>query len=718
LPLQDLAQSLPGVVIAALLPGFALATLLSPKWHWWARLGMAPGLSCGFVGTVGMAMHDAHIPFEQLTMLPLLGLLGIAAIIRWRQSEPDVNRVAPWWLPIPALTAGAIGAGLFAWALHAQVLPPDWDAPAHSGLASTIARAHDVLPLIRIPIEGTSFVHLRPGFEATAVIVSWLGAPSPPMAMAPIIAVTILLMPLSLSLLALEATGSVALAAVVPFFALGLAFPADQAILGRFPEMVDSTLVVPFIVVVVRVMRGVFTRDNALLLAAITASIWVIHGLELVTAAVVACGMLAAVAVRVLRPSPRDALIRVGIAVGAVLIGAALVTLLTRAPHVPPPTATQPSSVVLPSTSSPVMLQQMLAGIVQTDLINPVALTLYIIGVIVLLIQRRMLWVLFAQVVLVVLMIDDFYLHKLEKLWRVIYPWGDVDRILGVQYWLIPLVLGVGFLAVLNVMRSLSRTRRLRLGVSVTAAVIAVAAFVARQPLGHLWTQIYGAYPLRMYPPHVYPLGTFDPFADSRRWIPPVAIAVLAVVIAWVALARNMRAPAFIRMRLGPTYQRLDAAGLALGTVAVLCLVVGASADLGAYDSEVATRSLVTPADLSVLKTMNATLPPGTIVITDGHADAGMWIAALTDLSPLVPNGFEYGTLAVPLYAALANTCHDPATAEAVLRRADVIFVGSHRITDPNKPWNVDCIARLPDVRLITSAPWQGHMAAAFAIIK
>ena len=304
-------------MLAALLPGFALATLISPRWHWWARLGMAPGLSCGLVGVAGLAMHDAHIPFEPLTILPLVLVLGVAAVIRWRRSAPDVTAaVASWWLPLPALIAGAVGAGVFAWALHGQVLPPDWDAPVHSGLAGAIARAHDVLPLIRIPVEGTSFVRLRPGFEATAVVVSWLGAPSPPDAMAPIIAVTVFLMPLSLSLLALETTGSVALAAIVPFFGLGLAFPADQAILGRFPEMADSTLIVPMIVAGMRVVRGVWTRDNALLLITITASIWVIHGLEVVAAALVACGLIVAVAVRAVRAAHRHALVRIGVAAG------------------------------------------------------------------------------------------------------------------------------------------------------------------------------------------------------------------------------------------------------------------------------------------------------------------------------------------------------------------------------------------------------------------
>ena len=169
------------------------------------------------------------------------------------------------------------------------------------------------------------------------------------------------------------------------------------------------------------------------------------------------------------------------------LVGAALVTLLTRVPHVPPPTATQPSSVVLPTTSSPVLLHALLVGVAQTNLVSPVMLALYAIGVIALLIRRRMLWVLFAQIVLIGLMVDDLYLHKFENLWRVVYPLGDPDRILAVQYWLIPLVLGAGLLATLSAMRSLSRTRRLQVGVSVAAVVIAAAIFVAWQPLGHLW---------------------------------------------------------------------------------------------------------------------------------------------------------------------------------------------------------------------------------------
>jgi len=715
LPLHDLAQSLPGVVVAAMLPGFALATLLAPHWPAWQRLAMAPGLSAGFIGVFGMAMHDAHVPFEPLTILPLLALLGLAAVFRRRRADPESAAGSPWWLPIPALVAGCVGAGVFIWALHGQVLPPDWDTATHGGLVNTIARQHDVLPLIPIPMEASDFVRPRPGFEAMAAVVSWLGAPSPAMSMGPMIAVALILIPLSLTLLALEATGSVALAAVVPFFAVGLAFPADQTIVGRFPEIVDSTLIVPFIVVTLRVLHGRNTRDNALLLFAITASIWVIHGLEVFTALVVGCALLAWTAVRVVHAAPRPALLRIGAAVGAVLVGAALVTLLTRMPHVPKPIATQPSAVVLPVGSTPVMLHQIVGDIAQADLISPVTLALFAIGVAALLVRRRMLWVLVAEVVLVLLMVDNFYLHQLNSLWRLIYPWGDTDRILGVQYWLIPIVLGAGLFAVADLMRALSRTRRLVFGVSIAAVVLVIGALVARHPLGHLWTSLVGKYTI-----YLYPLGVFARLSELRPWILTVAIAALAIILAWVALARRTPLPGFVRGRLGPVAQNLDAAGAALGVVAVLCVVVGAASELAVYQGSVQTRSLVTPADLAVMRTMSSTLPPGTVVITDGGDDAGMWLTALTDLTPLVPNGLEFGTLSIPLDVALADACVDPAFAEQAIQhaKADALFVGAQRIPAAMYPWDVTCIARLPDLRPITSAPWDGTSAAAFAVIK
>ena len=197
MPLQDFAQTLPGVLAAAFLPGFALATLLAPTWRAWQRLAMAPGLSAGLIGVYGLVLHDIHVPFEAITVLPVLVLVGIAAIVRWRRSEPPPAEGQPWWLPVPALIVGLVGAGIFAWALHGQVLPPDWDTAAHGEVVNAIVRTHDVLPVIpRFRWKASDFVRARPGFEATAAVGLWLGAPYPAAAMGPIITATLAVLPL------------------------------------------------------------------------------------------------------------------------------------------------------------------------------------------------------------------------------------------------------------------------------------------------------------------------------------------------------------------------------------------------------------------------------------------------------------------------------------------------------------------------------------------
>ncbi|MGH9061994.1 MAG: DUF6541 family protein, partial [Acidimicrobiales bacterium] len=344
-----------------------------------------------------------------------------AAVLRWRLARAGPPS-QPWWIPIPALVAGLVGAGVFAAALSSQVLPPDWDPRVHGAIAAAIVRTHDVLPLFPIPLQGTAFTHARPGFEAMAAVVSWIGGPSPPQAMEPIITAVLVLLPLGLTMLALEATESIGLAVVVPLVAVGMAFPSLQAIVGRFPQVVDSTLVVPLLVAALRVLRGRQPLDNALLLLAATASIWVVHGLEVLTAMVIGGALLVAAAVVALR---RSGWIVVGRAVAAGLAvagGAALVTVLTRLPHVPPATVAEASTFTQPVASS-LHLHTLLQLVAQTDFVSPVAVALYCFGVVALVVQRRMLWLLVATAVVLLAMADSLYWRHLGYAWRnVLFP--------------------------------------------------------------------------------------------------------------------------------------------------------------------------------------------------------------------------------------------------------------------------------------------------------
>ncbi len=701
------------MLAVAFLPGFALATLLAPSWRAWQRLAMAPGLSAGLIGVYGLVLHDIQVPFEAITVLPVLVVVGIAAIARWRRSEPKPGVAHPWWLPIPALAVGLVGAGIFAWALHGQVLPPDWDTATHGSVVNAIVRTHDVLPLFPIPLDGSDFLRARPGFEATSAVVSWLGAPYPAAAMGPIITATLVVLPLALTFLTLEGTGSVALAAIVPFFALGLIFPSGQAIIGRFPEIVDATLIVPFIVAALRVVRAQYTRENAVLLFAVTASMWVIHGLEVITAIVVASGLFAVCVIFAVRTSRRAGLTRVGIALVAALAGAVLVTALTRIPYIPSATTYQAPLYMVPYVHMPLKPHHIVVLIAETDIIGPVALALYCIGAVAMLIRRRMLWVLGAQVLLLLMMADDLYTHYLYHLWNGIYPWGDTDRILGVQYWLIPLVLAFGLFALWDLVRVLSRRRQLLVGLVVAAVVLGVLAFALRHPLGHLWTSFW-------QPNSVvtYPLGVFNQLVNLRQWGIPVAIAAILVLAALVAALRRMDIPETLRSRIGSAAQHLDVAGVALGGIALLAVVVGAASDHGIYNNEVATRSLVSPADLTVLASLQHQLPSGALVLTNGGNDAGMWMAALTDLNPLVPNGYSGGALDIPYEVALENACNSPEVAENAVARVSAVFIGSLHIASPADLWNVDCLEKLSNLRLIASAPDDGTISAAFLVVK
>jgi hypothetical protein len=90
----------------------------------------------------------------------------------------------------------------------------------------------------------------------------------------------------------------------------------------------------------------------------------------------------------------------------------------------------------------------------------------------------------------------------------------------------------------------------------------------------------------------------------------------------------------------------------------------------------------------------------------------------------MVPNGFEYGTLTLPLDVAVSNACTDPEDAEeaiayeAAQTNASIVFMGAHVLPSPTYGWSVSCVARLSNLRLITAVPWKGSMAAAFAIIR
>ena len=202
-------------------------------------------------------MHDVHVPFEPLTVFPLLVALGIAGVVRWRRAEPA--RAAEH----PVVAAGS-GIVRRARSVRGSSRGHCTDRSCHRtgtrrrmGASSTRScerttccrsfrsRSRDL-----ISFEHDQDSRRRP---------RWCrGSERPrPRCDGTDHHATLALLPL---------VADAARPSRPPdrwrsprwshFFATRTRFPSDQAIIGRFPEVVDSTLIVPFIVASLRVIRG------------------------------------------------------------------------------------------------------------------------------------------------------------------------------------------------------------------------------------------------------------------------------------------------------------------------------------------------------------------------------------------------------------------------------------------------------------------------------
>jgi uncharacterized protein DUF6541 len=449
-PLAELARALPFLILVGMLPGLALATLVVPGWRRWERLAAAPGLSAGMAGVIGLAYHDLHLPFMAATVLPLEAMVGLAAVWRARRRVAVAPRAgtrpAGTRLVVAgALTAGVVSAAFLAAGYRDLPVPVATDGPVHAAVASGIASQHDVLAVLPDPSAG-SWLRPRAAVEATAALASEIGGPSAPAELLPLTVLAVLLLPLGLAALALETTGSVAIAAAAPLLGVGWAFPSIAVSFGEFPYVVDATLVAPLVIAAVRALRPGELRRHLVLVATLVAAVWAVHGLEAITALVIAAPLCLARA----WPDRRRALPRLLGVLGAALGGAAVVTLITRVPALTPTAGARLPAATLTEVSR-FGGDIARAGVVDTlnafaHYAFPSALVMgaYLLGVIAALVERRLRWALVAHAVLLACFVDVLSTGALGRLWIAVYPWSVQDRLPAVQYWVVPLLMALG----------------------------------------------------------------------------------------------------------------------------------------------------------------------------------------------------------------------------------------------------------------------------------
>lgn len=193
-------------------------------------------------------------------------------------------------------------------------------------------------------------------------------------------------------------------------------------------------------------------------------------------------------------------------------------------------------------------------------------------------------------------------------------------------------------------------------------------------------------------------------------WVVPILLAVGAM---WL-----LRKSAILRKSPGGPARRLP--GLALLAVAVGVIVAGEFLSLTFECGVVITQAIqygkVTSADLTVLSEMKDMLPSGSIVLTDDEDDGVIWVGALTPQVAFMTKGWINDHPDDSHFVAVQNACSDPAAASRALLDVDAVFLRSKHIITANHPWKLDCVSRIPGLRLLAQATRGGKTAAVFAV--
>jgi hypothetical protein len=485
-PLDQLLRALPIVLLLGTIPGLAVVTLIDPRLPWVQRLAAAPGFSAAAVGVTGLVLRLLHAGFEPATVLPVLVLLvGAAGVRHWRRSPEcggDQHPGPGWGVAGVALIAGLVLIGITAVEMRADALPASTDPAVHGAVAARIVQDRDVLPVVPIPVTGSGFVRTQAAFEATDALASELGAGGPANVMLPLTLVSLLMLPLSVGLLAYRAVSDRRTAALASLLCLGLIFPARWLVFGDYPYVVDSTLVVPLILAVTCCLEGRSTLTSAAMAGAAVLAIWVIHGLEIPTAVVVGAPIWAAILLR----RRRAAMSGVAAVLAAVAVGAVAGYVLTRVPASPAGQVSGPGVDEAVAYLGNMRFRDLDAfGVFVSWTLSALPAVLLCAGWVVLVRRRGGRWLLASLALPLLCILDMAGPQLLYPIWVRVFPWSSLDRLSGMEFFVIPVIAAVGAVGVAGLAAQLASRVR---GSSPSRATAWSSALIALAAAGGLLT--------------------------------------------------------------------------------------------------------------------------------------------------------------------------------------------------------------------------------------
>jgi hypothetical protein len=459
-----------------------------------------------------------------------------------------------------------------------------------------------------------------------------------------------------------------------------------------------------------RLLRARNPIDQALMLTAITASIWITNGLAATTALYVGVPLLIELLILQRRTGTFIRAAGGGVAAGA---GAFLAIVLDRGPN---GSVAQLDQLATPGPATgwfgpgggahvhPRVVFEFFA---QTDLNSPVALALLGLGVVAVLARRQLLWALAAYALILLAVADTFYSKRLN--WLLVWPWAEPDRLLGVAYWVVPLLMAFGLVSVFSLAIQMARLARTWAAITLAGMAVIAGTALAWAPIDDQWTRVFRE---NVSP---YPWLPMTQLSGLSRWVFPILITTFILGGTWISLRfLYLTEPGGRRKAMT---SRTWAAVIASFAIGLLSLGLGIGQEMSTYEGALGPRHLVTAADLEVMQSISQSLPSGSRVLSAG-SDAGLWVPVVTNDVLLVPDVDAKIAPERPLLAALGEACSDPAAVRRVLGSFDVIVIGDHPLGSGAQAWKATCLAAVPGLKEVAQASSADGTAHAFAVIR
>src|SRR5205807_696287 len=104
---------------------------------------------------------------------------------------------------------------------------------------------------------------------------------------------------------------------------------------------------------------------------------------------------------------------------------------------------------------------------------------LYLLGIVAILWTKRNVWALLVHLAMLACLVDVEVTGTLERVWTATYPWSTVDRLLSMQFFVLPLIMAQGVVWATHQVVSWplwTVGRRLLAGIALASTATAVTA--------------------------------------------------------------------------------------------------------------------------------------------------------------------------------------------------------------------------------------------------